>query len=200
MTWASLGLVFDLLDVAVFVGLDLQLASLLAPSLHGLCEQTRTRVKSHLQTMRVFTLGDARAFWGLASKISPLGSMLKFDADVKNLDRASPMWKPLMPGGLTQGVGKDYEKHLLECKSVSFPTKQRQIQWFDQGWISGRTHSYLFHLNHPKTRYCWISCLLMVHPSVSHRIVWWGVGGKRILLWCCVHHLPSSLVSGTGGW
>ncbi len=31
----------------------------------------------------VFTLGDARLFFGLASKIPPLGSMLNFDADVK---------------------------------------------------------------------------------------------------------------------
>ncbi len=30
-----------------------------------------------------FTLGDARACFGLASKISPLGSTFNFDADVK---------------------------------------------------------------------------------------------------------------------
>ncbi len=34
------------------------------------------------QPKAVFTLGDARSFSGLTSKISPLGSML-FDADVK---------------------------------------------------------------------------------------------------------------------
>ncbi len=32
---------------------------------------------------RVFTLGDARSFSGLTSKIPPLGSMLNFDGDVK---------------------------------------------------------------------------------------------------------------------
>ncbi len=32
----------------------------------------------------VFTLGDARSFSGLTSKIPPLGSPLNFDADVKN--------------------------------------------------------------------------------------------------------------------
>ncbi len=31
----------------------------------------------------VFTLGDARSFFALTSKIPPLGSMLNFDADVK---------------------------------------------------------------------------------------------------------------------
>ncbi len=41
----------------------------------------------------VFTLGDAWSFSGLTSKIPPLGSMLNFDADVKNV-RASPMCKP----------------------------------------------------------------------------------------------------------
>ena len=34
-------------------------------------------------TQTVFTLGDARSFSGLTSKIPPLGSMLNFDADVK---------------------------------------------------------------------------------------------------------------------
>ncbi len=33
--------------------------------------------------MRVFTLGDVRVFLGLASKISPFGFNVKFDADVK---------------------------------------------------------------------------------------------------------------------
>ena len=32
---------------------------------------------------RVFTLGDVLSFFGLTSKISPLGAMLNFDADVK---------------------------------------------------------------------------------------------------------------------
>ncbi len=32
---------------------------------------------------RVFTLGDARSFSALTSKITPLGSMFNFDADVK---------------------------------------------------------------------------------------------------------------------
>ncbi len=41
-------------------------------------------------SLGVFTLGDARSFSGLMSKIPPLGSMLNFDTDVKN-DRASPM-------------------------------------------------------------------------------------------------------------
>ncbi len=35
------------------------------------------------RTFRVFTLGDARSFSGLTSKIPPLGSVLKFDTDVK---------------------------------------------------------------------------------------------------------------------
>ncbi len=31
----------------------------------------------------LFTVGDARSFCGLTSKITPLGSMFNFDADVK---------------------------------------------------------------------------------------------------------------------
>ncbi len=31
----------------------------------------------------VFTLGDAQSFFGLTSKIPPLGSMLNFDVNVK---------------------------------------------------------------------------------------------------------------------
>ncbi len=38
---------------------------------------------SHRTRHVVFTLGDARSFSGLTSKIPPLGSMLSFDADVK---------------------------------------------------------------------------------------------------------------------
>ncbi len=34
-----------------------------------------------------YTLGDALSFSGLTSKISPLGSMLNFDADVKKIKR-----------------------------------------------------------------------------------------------------------------
>ncbi len=37
-----------------------------------------------LRMKRVFTLGDARSFFGPTSKIPPSGSMLNFDADVKN--------------------------------------------------------------------------------------------------------------------
>ncbi len=36
-----------------------------------------------VDTEAVFTLGDTRSFFGLASKIPPLGSMLNFDVDVK---------------------------------------------------------------------------------------------------------------------
>ncbi len=38
----------------------------------------------HCVTEWVFALGDAQSFSGLTSKIPPLGSMLNFDADVKN--------------------------------------------------------------------------------------------------------------------
>ncbi len=34
----------------------------------------------------VFRLGDARSFLGLTSKLLPFGSMLNFDADVKNMN------------------------------------------------------------------------------------------------------------------
>ncbi len=33
----------------------------------------------------VFTLSDARSFFGLTSKIPPLGSLLNFDADIKKM-------------------------------------------------------------------------------------------------------------------
>ncbi len=36
-------------------------------------------------TSCVFTLGDARSFFGLTSKIPPLGSTVNFDADVKEM-------------------------------------------------------------------------------------------------------------------
>ncbi len=38
----------------------------------------------HWMCQRVFTLSDARSFSGLTSKMTPLGPMLNFDADVKN--------------------------------------------------------------------------------------------------------------------
>ena len=38
-------------------------------------------VDDHSDAMSGFTLGDARSFSGLTSKIPPLGSMLNFDAD-----------------------------------------------------------------------------------------------------------------------
>ncbi len=38
------------------------------------------------EASRGFTLGDARSFWRLTSKIPPLGSMLNFDADVKKMN------------------------------------------------------------------------------------------------------------------
>ncbi len=46
------------------------------------------RSASHRTRHVVFTLGDARSFSGLTSKIPPLGRMLNFDADVKT---TSPM-------------------------------------------------------------------------------------------------------------
>ncbi len=48
----------------------------------------RQRVKSE-HPEAVFTLGDARSFSGLTSKIPPLGSMLNFDADVKKPPRVA---------------------------------------------------------------------------------------------------------------
>ncbi len=41
--------------------------------------------------MRVFTLGDARSLFGLTSKIPSIGSMLNFDADVKEMTARHPM-------------------------------------------------------------------------------------------------------------
>ncbi len=49
-----------------------------AVSLHTCCPPLRVHAG-------VFTLGDARVFSGLTSKIPPLGSMLNFDADVSKL-------------------------------------------------------------------------------------------------------------------
>ncbi len=43
----------------------------------------------------VFTQGDARSFFGLTSKISPLGSMLNFDADVKKMTARHQYENPL---------------------------------------------------------------------------------------------------------
>ncbi len=70
---------------------------LVIPGASGPLEQTRgqitgvitqqihhdLRLVPHCRTHKAFsTLGDARSFSGLTSKLSPLGSMLKFDADV----------------------------------------------------------------------------------------------------------------------
>ena len=54
----------------------------------------------------VFTLGDARSFVALTSKIPPLGSTLNFDADVKKMtarhrreNLVSCGWFPRVTGG-----------------------------------------------------------------------------------------------------
>ncbi len=51
----------------------------------GTSHQRSRGATAFLYAQGVFTLGDAQSFVGLTSKIPPLGSMLKFDADVKNM-------------------------------------------------------------------------------------------------------------------
>ncbi len=58
--------------------------SLLSQSLTPLGNVTINSEKSQMFAFGVLTLGDARSFSGLTSKIPPLGSMINFDADVKN--------------------------------------------------------------------------------------------------------------------
>ncbi len=52
---------------------------------------------SHVQE-KVFTLGDARSFHALTSKIPPLGSILKFDADVAQCENCQMFCTPFKFG------------------------------------------------------------------------------------------------------
>ncbi len=60
----------------------------------------------------VSTLGDARSFFGLASKMPPLVAMLNFDADVKKRSRVTHVKTTIvrMSGG---------NREFLHVKSVS---------------------------------------------------------------------------------
>ncbi len=113
----------------------------------------------------VFTLSDARSFSRLTSKFPPLGSMLNFDADVKN-DRASPNVKTALHG-------------LQTSLLVGWPSGEFQEHHLRQNTQQpGKTLSWHL-LTHP-----WAP--LRVCHSVSHRvpgIFCWSVYLGRIPLW-----------------